>query len=160
MIQPGYCLNGCGTSLAGRGAHAKTCSPRCRKALQRRRQLVGPDMVAAATDQAAADPGDGGGAAAPPLGKIEQAVTAKLEPLGRGDDPLAVYLVGLARTLDNPSTIAGGSLSSVGREFRETYATFFKEHGTPEGDGVDAAKDAVAAKRAEMMARRQAGVPA
>ena len=85
-------------------------------------------------------------------GRIEQAVRAKLAPLGRDDDPLAVYLLGLARTLDNPGTIAGGSLSSVGREFRETYAAFFREHEKPEGDGVDQARDAVAAKLAGLKA--------
>lgn len=86
-------------------------------------------------------------------GRIEEATRTKLEPLGLDDDPLAVYLLGLARTLDNPGTIAGGSLSAVGREFRETYAAFFRDNEQPAGDAVDAAKDEVARKRAAVASR-------
>lgn len=86
--------------------------------------------------------------------RISAATRAKLAPLNRDDDPLAVYLLSLANLLDNPTEMAGGALSSIGKEYRATYREFFDEHGQPEGDEVDKARDEVASKRQQLAERK------
>lgn len=148
--------------MVGRRPTAKTCNTNCRVKLSNARkaghktpaELDGTAGRVLPEDEALELAGPSSDREAQGGGRIEQATRAKLAPLGRDDDPLAVYLLSLARTLDNPGTIAGGSLTAVGKEFRETYAAFFREHGEPEGDAVDRAQDEVAAKRAELEARK------
>lgn len=150
---------GCGGSMAGKHGSAKSCSDACRVRAYRRKLKAKadgkPDPGPTAAAQAAAPVAPAETMQAP-AGGITKATRDKLAPLGRDDDPMAVYLLNLATLLDNPAELAGGALSSIGKEFRATYAAFFDEHGEPEGDAADQARDEVAAKRAQLAAMRAA----
>lgn len=87
---------------------------------------------------------------------LVEAVGMKLERMAREVGALEVYLLHLAALLDNPADLAGGALSSVGREFRATYSVVLSEADDAALDATDIAQAAVAKKRAELHRLRMA----
>ena len=129
--------------MAHKRANARTCSPACRKALSRTKAAK-PDAASAAPPTAEA--GD-----TPERGRLEASVRAKFEALVGNDyedDPLAVHILAMARALDLPGSMAPGSLTGMGKAFRDAYKEFVREHEAPdpEEDPVAAAQAAAAAK--------------
>ncbi len=137
----------CGKNMANKRATARTCSPACRKALSRARAAK-PDAEPEAPPPAEAGPPNDD---APERGRLEASVRAKFEALAGNDyedDPLAVHILAMARALDLPGSMAPGSLTGMGKAFRDAYKEFVREHEAPdpEEDPVAAAQAAAAAK--------------
>lgn len=144
----------CGKDMAHKRATARTCSAACRKALSRRANKPGAKPAPKPPGWDAepvhpprkddADPLD-----TPPTelcGRLEASVRAKFDTMGHDyeADPLAVHLLGMARILDNPGSVAPGSLTGMGKSFRDAYKDFMRDHET-----VDLARDTVAAVQDE-----------
>lgn len=141
--------------MAHKRANARTCSPACRKALSRAGQRAAtPDDDAAPRRGPLSDSaGDDAPHApdTPERGRLEASVRAKFEAIVGNDyedDPLAVHILAMARALDLPGSMAPGSLTGMGKAFRDAYKEFVREHEAPdpEEDPVAAAQAAAAAK--------------
>lgn len=136
----------CGKNMANKRATARTCSPACRKALSRAKAAK-PDAEPVAPPPAEAGPPND----TPERGRLEASVRAKFEAIVGSDyedDPLAVHILAMARALDLPGSMAPGSLTGMGKAFRDAYKEFVREHEAPdpEEDPVAAAQAAAAAK--------------
>ena len=137
----------CGGSMAGKRATAVVCSPACRQAKYRdaRRTDAKTEPPKRAPRNPSADD-----TPEPPAelhGRLEETTRRRFEAAGIDDydeDPLAVHLLGMARILDNPGSVAPGSLTGMGKAFRDAYKDFMRDHET-----VDLAKDPVAAVQDE-----------
>lgn len=145
----------CNGDMAHKRANARTCSPACRKALSRAAHRApapkppGPD----AGPDTAPRGDDAGPDTAPPAephGRLEASVRAKFDTIGNDyeADPLAVHILGMARALDVPGSMAPGSLTGMGKAFRDAYKEYLRENEAPdvEEDPVAAAQAAAAAK--------------
>ena len=146
---------------------ARTCSAACRKALSRAGQKAAATGEAQQTPAGAhigpggtnLDAADRARDAAPERGRLEESVRAKFEDL-RGadyeDDPLAVHILAMARALDLPGSMAPGSLTGMGKAFRDAYKEYLREYTQPdlEDDPVAAAR---AAAEAQLQQLSQAG---
>lgn len=133
--------------MANKRATARTCSPACRKALSRAKAARPDDEPAAPPPADAGPPNDD----TPERGRLEASVRAKFGALAGNDyedDPLAVHILAMARALDLPGSMAPGSLTGMGKAFRDAYKEFVREHEAPdpEEDPVAAAQAAAAAK--------------
>ena len=145
----------CNGDMAHKRANARTCSAACRKALSRaahREPAPKPPGYDAEPvhppredDAATPDP--------PPAelrGRLEASVRAKFDAMGHDyeADPLAVHILGMAHALDTPGSMAPGSLTGMGKAFRDAYKEYLREHEAPdvEDDPVAAAQAAAAAK--------------
>ena len=138
----------CGKDMANKRATARTCSPACRKALSRARTAKPEGWDAEPNHAWRGEPPDGD---TPERGRLEASVRAKFEALAGNDyedDPLAVHILAMARALDLPGSMAPGSLTGMGKAFRDAYKEFVREHEAPdpEEDPVAAAQAAAAAK--------------
>ena len=141
--------------MANKRATARTCSAACRKALSRAKAAkpdaapaAPPDAAPAAPPTAEAGPPNDD---TPERGRLEASVRAKFEALAGNDyedDPLAVHILAMARALDLPGSMAPGSLTGMGKAFRDAYKEYLREHEAPdvEDDPVAAAQAAAAAK--------------
>ena len=137
----------CGKDMANKRATARTCSPACRKALSRARTAKPEGWDAEPNHAWRGEPPDD----TPERGRLEASVRAKFEALAGNDyevDPLAVHILSMARALDLPGSMAPGSLTGMGKAFRDAYKEFLREHeqADPEEDPVAAAQAAAAAK--------------
>ena len=147
--------------MAGKRATAVVCSPACRQAKYRdaRRAEAKPEPPKRAPRNPSAD-----GAPDEPTdeptelrGRLEETTRRRFVTAGINDydaDPLAVHLLGMARILDNPGSVAPGSLTGMGKAFRDAYKDFMRDRET-----VDLTKDPVAAVQDEA-ARLLAGLGA
>ena len=141
--------------MAHKRANARTCSAACRKALSRKAHRepapkppgydAEPVHPALEDDEAPQDPPP-----TEPRGRLEASVRAKFDTMGNDyeDDPLAVHILAMARALDVPGSMAPGSLTGMGKAFRDAYKEYLRENEAPdvEEDPVAAAQAAAAAK--------------
>lgn len=149
--------------MAGRRANAVYCSDTCRQAGHRAK--VGKSkapMVTREAKRVQAEELDGldldtttePTEDTPTMaGHMESATVKKLDELGVEwqDDPLALHLLNMAHVLDNPSSVAPGTLTGMGKSFREAYKDYLKANagGAPTrasgGNGTPSAQDEAAA---------------
>lgn len=141
--------------MAGRRPQAKACSDACRVAAHKR--AVAADKAKAEERAAAREVRKAvkavDAASTEPAGRLEDSVRAKFEALGINgfdEDPLAVHLLGMARALDRPGTIAPSSFTSMGKAFRESYKEYVREHGGTSGPTTDTAEDEAARQLAAL----------
>lgn len=137
--------------MAGKRATAVVCSPACRQAKYRdaRRAEAKPEGWDAEPNHPwRGEPAEAGPPSdTPERGRLEETTRRRFEVAGIDDydeDPLAVHLLGMARILDNPGSVAPGSLTGMGKAFRDAYKDFMRDRET-----VDPAKDPVAAVQDE-----------
>lgn len=143
----------CGKDMAHKRATARTCSAACRKALSRRAGKPDaehapkpPGWDAEPVHPPRKDDADPlGTPPAEPRGRLEASVRAKFDTMGHDyeADPLAVHILGMAHALDTPGSMAPGSLTGMGKAFRDAYKEYLREHEAP-----DTAEDPVAAAQA------------
>lgn len=90
--------------------------------------------------------------AAPAGGQLEASVRVKFSALDTDyeADPLAVHILAMARTLDVPGSVAPGSLTGMGKAFRDAYKEYLRENedASAKDDPVSNAKNEAAAKLA------------
>lgn len=159
------CLN-CGTSLAGRSASRKTCSDACRAAVSRARR-AGKPLPSELADKGGtarkvleynARAEAANAPATLPQGRLEATTRAKFDALGLDyeSDPLAVLVLGMASTLDNPDSMAPGSIGTLSKAFRDGYREYLQGHngGTDPADPVEQARQAAERARQEALAAR------
>ncbi|MGO5251713.1 hypothetical protein ACTQ2Q_10240 [Atopobiaceae bacterium LCP21S3_F11] len=138
--------------MAGRRSNAVVCSDTCRQAKHRAKAAVKAGR-APKPEGHDAEPNhawrgdDADGEPTELRGRLEETTRRRFEAAGINDydeDPLAVHLLGMAHILDNPGSVAPGSLTGMGKSFRDAYKDFMRDRET-----VDLAKDPVAAVQDE-----------
>lgn len=123
----------CGGSMEGKRASAKTCSPACKKRVERN-----PALALAGAPEPDADTGTGTGTV--------DAARRELTAAGRLDTALGRAALILAGRLDRSERETGAALATLTKQFEATLAA-----ATRGADKADSPLDEVRRKRLERL---------